>query len=42
MCFKHCHFDAIEFQIMSEGQKFIFIAKKCPIAVSVAFTESFS
>ena len=34
--------DSTEFQIMSDGQKFNFFAKKCPIVVRVVFTGSFS
>ena len=40
--FKHWHFNAIEFEIMSDGQALNFFAKKCHIVVSVVFTASFS
>ena len=35
-------FSAIELQFMSEGQKFNFFPKKCPIVVSVVLTAAFS
>ena len=42
VCAKQGHFNTIEFQITSEGQKVNFFAKKCPIVVSVVFAISFS
>ena len=42
MWFQTKDFSAIELQFMSEGQKFNFFPKKCPIVVSVVLTAAFS
>ena len=42
MCLKHWQFNAIKFEIMSDGQKFNFFAKKYPIVVNAVFIASFS